>query len=254
MSLASQSGWIPHYRKLKGLTRCYSPLTASWGYPPNRSQGVRGPIVLSMSSRRADVWVVAGPPGGGKTTVAGVLLSLLTRTPALLDKDTMYGRFVEATLSSAGRPIGEREGSWYDSHVKIHEYGGMTDVAREIRSRGCPVLLSAPFTNHIHDPGMWRSWVQQLGGETVRLLWVRSDAASVHHNLETRQSDRDAWKLAHFGEFIASMHLDREPTIPHVAIDNRLSASTTIEAQLRAALHSWGVAGKRKPPVAARGL
>jgi predicted kinase len=183
---------------------------------------------------RAPAWIVAGPPGAGKSTVARLLLGRLSPVPALLDKDTMYGSFVAATLAAAGRPPGEREGPWYDKHVKVHEYRGMTSTAREIRAAGCPVLLVGPFTRQIYDLPQWNSWVSDLGGEPVRLVWLKSDAPTLRQRLADRSLPRDAGKISDFSAFAASMHLETEPAAPHVAVDNRLSAAEPLDVQVAA--------------------
>jgi hypothetical protein len=96
------------------------------------------------------------------------------------------------------------------------------------------VLLVAPFTSQIRDPARWERWCTELGGGTVRLVWVRSDAVTLHARLTARGSGRDSAKLADFAAFTASMRPGTEPAAPHFTVDNRAGPAGALEAQVTA--------------------
>ncbi|MFN8076585.1 MAG: AAA family ATPase [Kineosporiaceae bacterium] len=175
--------------------------------------------VPSGASVPAVVWVVAGPPGAGKSTAARALARLLSPPGAVLDKDTLFSGLVAEVIDAHGRGQGEREGSWYDEHAKRHEYAGLTAAAAEIRRAGCPPVLVAPFTQEIRDPDRWAAWVGRLGGDPVRLVWVSCPAAELYQRLLRRGRGRDAGKVAAFEEFAARMRPEEPPPVPHWRID-----------------------------------
>ncbi len=187
--------------------------------------------VRGHTSLPAPVWVVAGAPGAGKSTTADVLRRALNPVPALLDKDTLFDGLEGALLEAAGRPHDEREGPWYDEHVKLHEYGALTAAAREIRAAGCSVVLVAPFTRQIRDPATWASWREELGGDPVRLVWVRCDEDTLRERLEARGRTKDGGKLAEFPAFVARMRPGTPPPVPHLAVDTSAGA-LPVEVQL----------------------
>jgi predicted kinase len=172
------------------------------------------------ASTPATVWVVAGAPGAGKSTVADELRRHLIPSPALLDKDTLFAGFVDEVRRAHGRSAGEREGRWYDEHVKVHEYAGLTAAAAQIRASGCPVLLVAPFTAQIRDRRLWDGWVDTLGGGPVRLVWVSLAPPALRDRLTQRGSPLDSGKLAAWDAFVTRMVPDLPPPVPHSAVDN----------------------------------
>jgi hypothetical protein len=96
-------------------------------------------------------------------------------------------------------------------------------------------MLVAPFTQQIRTPVAWATFVTELGGPPVRLLWVRIDAGTLRTRLISRGLDRDSAKLVNYKEFIERIGPEREPIVPHVTVDNR-DGTGPMSDQLRVVL------------------
>jgi hypothetical protein len=94
------------------------------------------------------------------------------------------------------------------------------------------VLLSAPFTGQVHDRDRWRDYVEALGGEPVRLVWLRADPHTLRHRLTARGFARDGEKLRRFDQFLAGVRPQEPPVVPHHEVDNRLGCPTSLADQV----------------------
>lgn len=83
------------------------------------------------------------------------------------------------------------------------------------------MVLVAPYTDAIHDPGAWADLVTSMGGEPVNLVWIGIDETTLKARLRSRGSVRDGAKLADFDAFARRMRPGRPPAVPHFAVNNR---------------------------------
>lgn len=162
---------------------------------------------------RADVALVAGPAGSGKSTLGEALAA--RSGAALLDLDTLTNPVLEG-LQAAG-VFGGRH--WNDPSlrdvVRPARYGVLRDA---IAAQTCRVVAVAPWTAELAGGAAWRDLVDALGGEPG-VVWLRADAGL----LASRRADRGLDRDAHVVEPAA------EPAIAHHEIDAALPTDAQVE-------------------------
>jgi predicted kinase len=175
--------------------------------------------------------LVGGYAGSGKSEFARFLAAVTGWT--ILDKDTLTRALVEQLLISLGGEPNDRETDIYQKRVRSHEYRCLLDQGKENLDCGVSVILTAPFLREITDVA-WLGRVNSLctaHQAALHVVWVQCDVDSMHDYLSFRGASRDAWKLAHWTEYINAIDVNFKPDFPHYLVDNRLNAAVALAEQ-----------------------
>lgn len=188
------------------------------------------PVQLSLT-------LVGGYAGSGKSEFARFLSAVTGWT--ILDKDTLTRPLVEQLLISLGADPHDRQTALYQDHVRSHEYRCLLDQGMENLDCGVSAILTAPFLREITDV----SWIGRAKNRCTAhtaafsVVWVKCDSESMHDYLSFRGASRDAWKLAHWGEYLNTIDPDFEPKFPHYLVNNSLNAAVALAEQATQVAH-----------------
>jgi predicted kinase/transcriptional regulator with XRE-family HTH domain len=221
-------------RALAGLRHTSGPEEPG-STPPSLDQRVLDAWAIRRQAppQRPALVLIAGFAGSGKTEF-GTFLSALTGW-SLLDKDIVTRPLTEALLISSGGNPHDRHTAVYREKVRPLEYRSL--MAAAFHNVDCDVstIVAAPFCEEVSD----RDWIARVAnrctacGTDVAVVWVSCDSASMHEYLTSRGAARDAWKLAYWDDYLASIDLDLVPCCRHAVVDNRNNAATSLADQAR---------------------
>jgi predicted kinase len=128
----------------------------------------------------------------------------------------------EHMLRRVGMDSADRESPLYRESIRPIEYGAMMDVAHENLDLGVSAICVAPFSREFRDP----AWVTQerqraLGaGYALSLAWAVVEMASLRQRIVLRGEPRDAWKVAHWDDYLRSVDLFVPPIDGLTVLDN----------------------------------
>ena len=149
----------------------------------------------------------AGHAGTGKTTLAKRAMPVLAARGGkdffFLDKDTAYGAFSSHVMGLLTGNPADRDSPTYLQNLRDREYAGLLDITRENLELGSQVLLVGPFTRELmagkfFDPVQLR----MPAGTECRIAWIDLSTEEAKRRIEKRNDARDAWKLAHWDEYL----------------------------------------------------
>jgi predicted kinase len=194
----------------------------------------------TFQSRRAPVslgnpllTLIGGYAGSGKTEFARFLTNLTGW--ALLDKDTLTRPLVEDLLLRLGADPNDRHTELYRTRVRPLEYRCLLNVAYDNLDRGVSTIVTAPFLTEVTD----EAWLARTRNScaarsaSMAVVWMECDLDSMQQYLRSRGAARDTWKMTSWDEYAKHVDLNLRPRCQHLAVDNRLNATTSLAERAR---------------------
>ncbi|MDB4294714.1 ATP-binding protein [Akkermansiaceae bacterium] len=153
--------------------------------------------------------VICGAAGVGKSTYGNKLAAELRA--CFLDSDTVSEPVVQAGMKSAGMDSDDRDSPEYQLAFRDAVYECLYTVAAE-NLPAISVVMVGPFTREIHQEGWLRSLEERFDVEVV-CYFVTCDEETRRERIEKKANPRDAWKLAHWEDYLAKA--DLSPPVFH---------------------------------------
>ena len=166
--------------------------------------------------------LVTSPPACGKTFISRKLAKALPNC-VYLDKDTLIV-LSKQIFKVAGEEY-NRSSDFFQREIRDYEYYAVLDFAFEALEYNDTVLINAPFADVIRDNEYLDNLRAKLKEKDAELfvVWVHTDVEVCHERMIKRASDRDAWKLAHWDEYIATQNFKQPDNIPELFVFNNSS-------------------------------
>ncbi len=160
--------------------------------------------------------------GGAASGKSGLARALVRRVPnaILLDKDRLLGAWVDLVLRAAGEEV-DRDSRYYWQEVRPQEYATLEAAAYDHLALGKVVVIDAPLRPELNDP-VWVARVRkecQARAAHLMAIWVVVSPDTARRRMLARGEARDAWKLAHWEEFLRRQPYD-PPAGASVVIEN----------------------------------
>lgn len=156
--------------------------------------------------------LVTSPPASGKTYISKKLSETLKHI-VYLDKDTLI-RLSKQIFVVAGEPY-NRSSQFFEDYIRDFEYETIVDLAMEALDYDDIVLINAPFTEEIRDINYVNNLKVRLKEKKARLVvvWVETSIEVCKQRMVARNSDRDAWKLNNWDQYIKECNFDIPTTL-----------------------------------------